>query len=192
MMNRQLRRAQKKQDEKADKEKQRRRSERRSRVANLRAQRSKRRSDSAKRREEGKSEGNAGPARSGRGRVRNPGRFSGVLLIATIFFISLNAAVPRPDVEAGGGFLNSPEAFSIIGALYYALFGYFAVMWLNRRQLGRPVPLALFAGVMLALGGEAAKMIQGEYSPDLLFLLLLAPALLIGTFGGRWVHENSV
>jgi hypothetical protein len=192
MMNRQLRRAQKKQDEKADKDRRRKRADRRSRIANLRAERSRRRSDVAKRREEGKSGGDASPARSGGGRMRNPGRFSGVLLIATIFFISLNAAVSRPDVEAGASFLNSPEAFSVIGALYYALFGYFAVMWLNRRQLGRPVALALFAGVMLALGGEAAKLIQGEYTPDLLFLALLAPALLLGTLGGRWVHDNSV
>jgi hypothetical protein len=186
MMNRQLRRAQKKQDEKSDKDKQRRRAVRRSRIQSLRAQRSKRGDGAAKRGERG---GNSGGG--SRPRARNPGRFSGVLLIATVFFIALNAAVPRPEVEAGGGFLSSPEAFSIIGALYYGLFGYFAVLWLNRRQLTRPLMLALVSGVMLALGGEAARFIQGDYAPDLLFLLLIPPALVIGTFGGRWVHNQA-
>ena len=187
MMNRQLRRAQEKQDKKVDKDKQKRRAERRSRVQSLRSQRARRRESGAK---EGDSSAKGGEKGSGRSRVRNPGRFSGALLIATIFFIALNAAVPRPEADAGG-FLSSPEAFSIIGALYYGLFGYFSQMWLGRRGIARPLLLAIFSGVMLAVGGEVAKLIQGDYTPDLLFLALVPPALVLGALAGRWVHEHA-
>lgn len=184
MMNRQLRRAQEKQDKKADKEKQRRRAARRSRVDSLRAQRAQRKSAPVK----GEDKGSTG---STGGRGRNPGRFSGALLIATIFFIALNAAVPRPEAEAGGGFLSSPMAFSVIGALYYGLFGYFAVLWMKRRGIDRPLWLALASGAMLAIGGEAAKLFQGGYSPDLPYLLLIPPALVLGVLAGRWVHDHA-
>lgn len=180
MMNRQLRRAQEKQDKKADKEKQRRRAARRSRVDSLRAQRSQRKTAPVK-----------GEDKGSGGRGRNPGRFSGALLIATIFFIALNAAVPRPEAEAGGGFLSSPMAFSVIGALYYGLFGYFAVLWMKRRGIDRPLWLALASGAMLAIGGEAAKLFQGGYSPDLPYLLLIPPALVLGVLAGRWVHDHA-
>ncbi len=179
-MNRQLRRAQSKQDKKNDKEKQRRRSARRGRVRSAQASRQARR-QAAK---EGKTE-------SAPRRTRDPGRFSGALLIATIFFIALNAAVPRGDIATDGGFFTSPTSFNIIGALYYGLFGYFGVLWLNRRRMGRAFAVAIFAGLMLLLGGEVAKFIQGEYAPEVLFLVLVPPGLILGALLGRWVFDNA-
>lgn len=102
-MNRQLRRAQAKLDEKAAKEKDRKRQERRARLAALRAQRGARSTKSGAK-AAAKAGGEAAPdlktvnvkSLTPEQRKRLPGRFSGALMIATVFFIVLQAAVPPP------------------------------------------------------------------------------------------------
>ncbi len=194
MMNRQLRRAQAKQDRKVEQEKQERKDARARKIDKLRAKRVARReelrADAAARRRgelpakdvakagaDGK-EG-AAPAKSG----RKPGRFSGALTIATVFFIVLQASVP---VEEAG----NPILRSVTGAGFYLLFGYFSMLWSMRRELQRPLVMTLVTGGMLVLGVEIAKLIQG-IPTDWLMLAIAVPAMVGGTYLGKLVYENT-
>src|SRR5690554_2515145 len=94
-MNRQIRRAQEKQDKKQEKEKAKKRADRRARIDRSRESRRKRAED----RVNANSPDRSGPSRKEE-RKRMPGRFSGVLTLVTVFFISLqNAAPPVEGAE---------------------------------------------------------------------------------------------
>lgn len=198
MMNREIRRAQAKQDKKAERDKQERRAARRRKVDTLRARRAERRSqakaNASVERDDGKpaaasgagktstTKGGAGKAAPGKG--RNPGRFSGVLMMATVFFIVLQASVP-PE-EAGNDLLRS-----VTGAGFYLLFGYFAILWLMRRDTPRPLLMTLISGFMLTAGVEVAKLFQPEVATDPLMLALALPGLVGGAYLGRLVYTNT-
>ena len=176
-MNRQFRRAQAKQDKKVDREKERRKAARRSRIASVRQRRRQVRST----RVEPKGDrGQAGPEKRSRGSM--PGRFAGVLMGLTVFFIVLQSAVPVPDPTP----INS-----VLSAGFYLLFGYFMVLWLKRRGSDRAFALALIAGIMLAVGVEVGRLVRPEYAPDLITLALTAPLLVLGSVLGRVVFLYS-
>jgi hypothetical protein len=192
MMNRELRRAQAKQDKKAEREKDERRAARRRKVDTLRARRSARREqarttaakkpDDAKKKPEDTKAGK--PASKSAARGRNPGRFAGALMMATVFFIVLQGSVP-PE-EGGNDLLRS-----VTGAGFYLLFGYFAMLWLMRRDAPRPLVLTLVSGVMLTAGVEVAKLFQPEVPTDLVMLALALPGLVGGAFLGRLVYTSA-
>jgi hypothetical protein len=185
MTNRQLRRAQKKQDDKADKEKEKRIETRRHKIQQARDRRARRREELRTARAEGKPLASAAdaaaPAAKG---SRKPGRFSGALMIVTVFFIVLQSAVP-PE-EAGNEILRI-----VTSAGFYLLFGYFSVLWLMRRGTPRPVPMTIISGAFLTFGVEVAKLLQPELSTDPVVLLLAIPALVGGAFLGRLVYTAS-
>ncbi|MDF1522154.1 MAG: hypothetical protein P1P87_04965 [Trueperaceae bacterium] len=192
MMNRELRRAQAKQDKKAEREKDERRAARRRKVDTLRARRSARREQartaSTKKPDDGKKrtdDARAGkPAAKNAARGRNPGRFAGALMMATVFFIVLQGSVP-PD-EGGNDLLRS-----VTGAGFYLLFGYFAMLWLMRRDAPRPLVMTLASGVMLTAGVEVAKLFQPEVATDPVLLALALPGLVGGAFLGRLVYTSA-
>jgi hypothetical protein len=167
-MNRQFRRAQAKQDKKVEREKDRRKSERKARIQSVRQQR----------RRVTKPSADSSPKPRG----RLPGRFSGALMIATVFFIVLQSAVPPPEQTA----INSG-----ISAGFYLLLAYFMMLWLLRRTAERAFMLTIIAGVMLALGAELGKLFRPEYSADYLMLALIVPGLILGALLGRLVFYNS-
>jgi hypothetical protein len=189
MMNREIRRAQAKQDKKAERDKEERRAARRRKVETLRARRAERRTKIKANAASGKSEATKEPnppasgAKGGK-RGRNPGRFSGVLMMATVFFIVLQASVP-PD-DTGNEVLRSVTA-----AGFYLLFGYFAILWLMRRDTPRPLLMTLISGFMLTMGVEVAKLFQPEIPTDPLMLVLALPGLVAGAFLGRLVYTNT-
>jgi hypothetical protein len=195
MMNRQIRRAQAKQDKKAERDKLERREARKRKVEQLRAKRAERRTairsgaKSAAADKDGTQEGAAkgsadkgaaSPKRGGRG----PGRFSGALMMATVFFIVLQSSVPP---EEGG----SEVLRLVTGAGFYLLFGYFSVMWLMRRSTPRPLTMTWITGALLIVGVEVAKAIQALVPFDPLLVVLSLPAVVAGSYLGRLVFENT-
>ena len=176
-MNRQLRRAQAKQNKKDDREKGRRRAARRARIASARQRRQRVRAS----RSEGRATG--GEARSQeRPKGRMPGRFAGILMGLTAAFIVLQAAVPLPDPT---------PVNSVLSAGFYLLFGYFMVLWLKRRGTERTFALALVFGAALAIGVEVGRLLRPEYAPDIITLALTLPLLVLGAFLGRLVFLFS-
>ncbi|MFN2322151.1 MAG: hypothetical protein ABR510_04260 [Trueperaceae bacterium] len=192
-MNRELRRAQAKQDKKVEREKEERKAARRRRVDTLRSRRAARRAEAkasggtktaSKSGAEDAKPTQKGGAGAGAGRGRNPGRFAGALAMATVFFIVLQGSVaPEPG--------DNDVLRSVTGAGFYLLFGYFAVLWLMRRETPRPLVLTLVFGAFLTAGVEVAKLFQPEVPTDLLLLALALPGLVGGAFLGRLVYTSS-
>ncbi len=193
-MNRELRRAQAKQDKKVEREKEERKAARRRRVEMLRSRRAARRAEakaSAGTKAAGKSGGEGadkptqkGGSGAGPGRGRNPGRFAGALAMATVFFIVLQGSVaPEPG--------ENDLLRSVTGAGFYLLFGYFAILWLMRRETPRPLVVTLLFGAFLTAGVEVAKLFQPEVPTDLLLLALALPGLVGGAFLGRLVYTSA-
>lgn len=188
-MNRQVRRAEEKKERKQEKDKAKakaaRRERRRARVAE------RRRSQAAGRGEGGKDgsveEGTASGGTDGGGgtkprrRGADPGRFSGALLTATVFFVVLQAVTPNDGTLAG----------QAVAASFYLLFGYFAVLWMLRRGTPKPVPYALAVGGVLWLGTAASQWLQPGLDLAPLMLALIPPLLVAGAFLGRLVYLNA-
>lgn len=181
-MNRQLRRAQAKLDEKTDKEKARKRAARRARLDALRTRR---RAAPAR----ASSKGAAQPdlkkvnvkALTPEQRRKLPGRFSGALMFATIFFIVLQAAVPPQE---------STVATSLTGAGFFLLFGYFSVLFQLRQGRDNPLTLTFVTGAALVVGVLATRLFGPNAGFDLNFVLLLAVgavAVVGGAYLGRLV-----
>jgi hypothetical protein len=185
MMNRQLRRAQKKQEDKFDKERQKQKDKRRAKVTSLRERRAKRRQETLERAEARRRGETPKPAaeESPQDKRRRPGRFSAALMMLTIFFIVLQSAVPP---EPGGDVLRS-----VTSAGFYLLFGYFSTLWLMRRDTPRPITMTLITGALLVIGVEAAKFFQPAMEIDPLMLALAVPGLFAGAYLGRLVFLNS-
>ncbi|MEJ2667800.1 MAG: hypothetical protein P8Z81_12005 [Deinococcales bacterium] len=178
MMNRQIRREQAKQDRKAARDKQRKRAARRARAGNLRRRRTQARTERA-------GTGGAGAAHkptTPEQRRRLPGRFSGVLMLATVFFIVLQAAVPVKDATT----LNS-----VTGAGFFVLFGYFSELYLERRGAGRALVMTLVSGVLRVVGVSAARLLQPALGMDWLMMGLALPGVIAGAFLGRLVFYNA-
>lgn len=169
-MNRQIRRDQERKQEKQDKEKEKRRSERKKRREEAKKARERRRA-------EGKQEER--PAASG---GRRPGRFSGALAAATVFFILLQSVVPTEDTSLLSTFVS---------AGFYLLFGYFSTLWLLRRGTTRAVAFSVVAGGMLGLGVEVGKVLQAQLAFDPLLAAMILPALVLGALLGRLVYYNA-
>ena len=170
-MNRQIRRDQERKQEKQDREKEKKKAVRRKRREESKAsrKRSARSDDDAAER----------PKRTG-GRL--PGRFSGALAAATVFFILLQGLVPTEEVSVFN---------SLVSSGFYLLFGYFVMLWLLRRESSRAVAFTLVAGAMLGLGVEVGKLLRPELTFDPLVAVMILPALVIGTLLGRLVFFNA-
>jgi hypothetical protein len=191
MMNRQIRRAQAKQDKKAEREKEERREARKRKVAQMRAKRAERRTAarskpaaSAGGDKDASADAAKGSAKGGKKPGGRAGRFSGALMMATIFFIVLQSSVP-PQPE------DNELLRSITGAGFFLLFGYFSVMWLMRRDTPRPLMLTWITGGLLLVGIEIAKVLQGVVPFDPLMVALAVPGIVGGSYLGRLVFENT-
>lgn len=184
-MNRQLRRAQEKQEKKLEKEKEERRNERRRRLEQMRAER-RRKAEAAvaKRRAKSGSSGKAPPADkaaepAGPG-PNDPGRFSGALALATVFFIILQGVLPaEPD-----------QPFeSYIKAGFYLMLGYFLNLWLLRRQHVHSFVLTIMAGIILLTGTWLGFLLRPDAVLDPVAMLLSLPLLLLGAWLARLVYN---
>lgn len=191
-MNRQLRRAQEKQDKKLEREKLERRAERRRRLDQLRAQRQKRRQETLAKAQSGRnrdSGGDAAAADNGKPAAKapaaapgrnDPGRFSGALAIATVVFIIMQAVLP-----------TEPDAVfdSVIKAGFYLMLGYFLSLWLMRRGQPNALLLSALAGVILLTGTWLGFLLRPDDAVDGLAMLLSLPLLAVGIFLARFVFN---
>ena len=175
-MNRQIRRAQSKLDKKAELEKAKKKEARRERIETIKRRRTDRREEA--RAQVGRTP-KADPNRplTEAERKKLPGRFSGALMIATVFFIVLQAAVPSEDAGTGT---------SLVGAGYFLLFGYFSIQYLLRRDSARAFTMTLVSGLALAIGVGAARLFSGQ-DVDFLMLGLGVVGVVAGTYLGRLV-----
>lgn len=171
-MNRQIRRDQKRKEEKQEKEKDKKRADRRKRRQEAQSSRERRR----------KGEAGSGEDAPKRPKGRTPGRFSGALAAATVFFIILQALVPAEDMSV----LNT-----MVSAGFYLLFGYFSTLWLLRRETPNAMAFSLVSGAMLGVGVELGKYLRPEMTFDPLLAAMILPALIIGTLLGRLVFFNA-
>lgn len=189
-MNRQLRRAQDKQDKKMERDKEERRAERQRRLKQLREQRRKRREATLAKANAGKKDGKAAkestesekaaavPTKPGR---NDPGRFSGALAIATVFFIIMQAVIPAEQPV---------ETFdSVIKAGFYLMLGYFLTQWLMRRGQLNAMALSGLAGMILLTGTWLGFLLRPDAAVDGLAMLLSVPLLAVGIFLARLVYN---
>lgn len=178
VMNRQIRRAQAKQDKKADREKAKKKEARQDRLRAVRARREERRKAAAS----GKPVPAATRPPTEQERKKMPGRFSGALMIATVFFIVLQAAVP--DTE-------QTTMSSLTGAGFFLLFGYFSALFLLRRGSPNARVMTIVSGLALVAGVVATRLFASETSVDWLMIGLGAPGVVAGAFLGQMVFYGA-
>lgn len=176
-MNRQIRRAQAKQDQKAERDKAKRKEARRERVRTVRARQAERRKAAA----DGKPSAAARPPTE-QERKRMPGRFSGALMIATVFFIVLQAAVPASETTTMS---------SITGAGFFLLFGYFSALFLLRRGAPNARVMTIVSGLALVAGVAVTRLFAPEGQVDWLMIGLGAPGVVGGAFLGQLVFYGA-
>lgn len=185
-MNRQVRRIEEKKERKQERDKAKAKADKEA-LRRERAQARRRAKEAASAKREGAAadgEGDAkgAPAERKKGRGgRDPGRFSGALMIASLFFIALQAMTP----------MEGDVIPQLVAAMYYLLFGYFAVMWLLRRGSDRPIATAVGIGVVLGIATGVNQWLQAGLEPAPLLLGLFAPLLVGGAFLGRVVYRNA-
>jgi hypothetical protein len=176
-MNRQMRRIQKKSEEKQNLERDRlksKRVEKRQRVL------SRRRERVANRMSSGNSSSSLQKAKIG--------RFSGVFVLLVAAFIVLQAILPRPEADAGG----IGQFSFIIEVLYYVLFGYFGYLWLARRGQANAFPIAGGAGAVLALLLQGVLFLLPGFEPNVQLLVFAIPASVLGAFLAQLVFSRAV
>jgi hypothetical protein len=176
-MNRQMRRIQKKAEEKQNLERDRlksKRIEKRQRVL-------------SRRRERVANRMSGGGSSTGLQKTK-VGRFSGVFLLIVTAFIILQAVLPRPEADTGG----IGQFSFIIEVLYYVLFGYFGYLWLARRGQANAFPIAGGAGAVLAVLLQGALYLVPGLEPNGLLLTLSIPASVVGAFLAQLVYSRAV
>lgn len=183
-MNRQLRRAQAKLDQKAEREREQRKAARKARVQQLKNERKHRREAAVRKtqnqqREQKTAERPAGPPTKEQLK-KLPGRFSGVLMIASLFFIVINSAVPVPEQTV---------LTSVTGAGFYLLYGYFSVLFLSRRGIPNGFKLTTITGLLLVAGMIAGRFFIDDLAHDWLMMGLAAPGVVLGAYFGRLVFD---
>src|SRR5690625_5150676 len=183
-MNRQLRRAQAKLDQKAEREREQRKAARKARVQQLKNERKQRREAAVRKtedqqREQITAERPAGPPTKEQLK-KLPGRFSGVLMIASLFFIVINSAVPVPEQTV---------LTSVTGAGFYLLYGYFSVLFLSRRSIPNGFKLTTITGLLLVAGMIAGRFFIDDLAHDWLLMGLAAPGVVLGAYFGRLVFD---
>ena len=171
-MNRELRRMQKKADEKQTKLKQKKKSNRLSKIQN---KRKKLRSKSkAKNKKSG-----FDPNRS-----KFAIRMAAPFTVFTAFFIGLQALVP-PTQSRG-----MPEAASLaIEIAYYLFFGHFLMIWLFKRKIKNGLYYAIAAGIILTIGLQLANYFVNK-TIDYQVLSFGALAATAGALTGNYFYKG--
>ncbi len=193
-MNRTVRRAEEQKERRQEREKAKAKAEARKRREERRAMARKRREERAAARAAGSADGAADAKESGadgaveqeagppKRRGSNPGRFAGVLLFATVFFISLQAVAP-----SGTGL-----AEQAVSASFYLLFGYFAALWMHRRGTqANPVPLVVIAAALMGAVSGVSQWLQPALEPLPLLLALTVPLAFAGAKLGDLVWRRA-
>ncbi len=116
-------------------------------------------------------------------------------LIFTVVVIVSQAFIPQ-----------TTDTLSLVSrAFIYFALGYALVVWLYRRGTEQALTITLIGGIGLALGVEGLKLILPQLgfpqvaatagtsaAPNLLFVALAVPGLLLGTFLGRYIFRRTL
>jgi hypothetical protein len=177
-MNRQIRRVEQKKERKAEKDKAKAKAARQARRRERAAQRQRSAGASkggGKAAGDDAGTGGSGPRRS------NPGRFSGALMAATVFFIALQAVTPTDGTVPS----------QMVSASFYLLFAYFAVLWMMRRDSPRPLAVAIGSAVAMGVATFASQWLQPTLEVAPIMLALILPFAVAGAFLGRLVWRRA-
>lgn len=170
-MNRMVRRAEQKKEAKVERDKAKAKREREQRREQRRAER---RAQVA---------GSRTPTSDAPGSAKrsNPGRFSGALMAATVFFIALQAVAPTDPSILG----------QVVSATFYLLFAYFAVLWMMRLGRPRPVTYAVaMAGVMGLVTG-ISQWLQPALIVAPVMLAAVLPLAYLGAILARAIYVRA-
>ena len=190
-MNRQLKRANEKSDKRREREQERRKEQRReSRVRVAQTKRSA--SKTAQTKEGSKTTGSSQNERPAPGMGRSI--FNTAYLVFTVSVITSQAFVPQ----------QTNTLALVTHVFIYLILGYFFVLWLYRRGVTQAFTITLLAGFGLALGVEGLKALLPQFgfpqlppiegasaAPNLLYVALAVPGLLVGTWLGRYIYKRS-
>lgn len=189
MVNRQLRRAEEKKERKAEKEKERAKAEK--------AERRQKRREARKARAARRAAGGAAKGETGKGgeakgethdaarparRSGTPGRFSGILMSATLFFIALQAVAPPSD---------DGLVADVVSASFYLLYGYFATLWMMRREAPRARFVVVLGGALMALMTLGVQTFSPDLEIAVRMVALAIPLTLAGAYLGQLVWDKA-
>jgi Flp pilus assembly protein TadB len=176
-MNRQMRRIQKKAEERQNEERDRLKSKRREKRQRVLSRRRERLTNRAS----GSGNANTGLQKD------KIGRFTNFIVPLVIVFIILQAILPRPEAEGEG-----IQQFSlIIEVLYYTLFSYFGYLWLAKRNIANAFPIAGAAGAVLAALLQGLLYLLPNLEPNLQLLVFAIPASVLGAFLAQLVYSRA-
>jgi TRAP-type C4-dicarboxylate transport system permease large subunit len=173
-MNRQMRRVQKKAEEKQWKERDQLRAERlakrQSMLARHKAAKKTRRSDNPR-------------ATLQKSKI---GRFAGVFALVSTFVILLQTIIPTAGTD------QNPTFIFIVQVLYYLLFGYFVYLWLERRNRPNALYWTIGTGLALIVMANAAALFIPGVNPDWRVALLGAVMVGLGAYFARLIYIRAV
>ena len=194
-MNRQLKRANEKSDKRREREQQRRKELRRE--SRVRVTQTKRSASKTAQTKEGKAaEGKAAGSSQNERPAPGMGRsiFNTAYLVFTVSVITSQAFVPQ----------QTNTLALVTHVFIYLILGYFFVLWLYRRGVTQALTITLLAGFGLALGVEGLKALLPQLgfpqlppiegataAPNVLYVALAVPGLLVGTWLGRYIYKRS-
>ena len=189
-MNRQLKRANEKSDKRREREQERRKEQRRE--SRVRVAQTKRSASKTAQTKEGKAAGSSQNERPAPGMGRSI--FNTAYLVFTVSVITSQAFVPQ----------QTNTLALVTHVFIYLILGYFFVLWLYRRGVTQAFTITLLAGFGLALGVEGLKALLPQFgfpqlppiegasaAPNLLYVALAVPGLLVGTWLGRYIYKRS-
>lgn len=180
-MNRELRRAQKKAEEKQQKEK-----------VRVRQAKRQKREEIVARRKNRIASGKAKDSSTPSSRRSNPGRFARALSIVTAAFIvfqSVPVALLVNNAETAQ--TQSPTLTLVVKVLYYLMFGYFAFLWAARSNVAQALNISIGAGLGLAAALLLAQFVIPTIQPEFVVAALAVPAVVLGAFGGQLVWNRA-
>jgi cation transport ATPase len=173
-MNRQMRRVQKKAEDKQWKERDQLRAERLVKRQNLvsrrRAPRAKAASTSAR-------------ATLAKSKV---GRWSGIFAVVSTLVIILQSVLPQTAND------QNPILIFVVQVAYYILFGYFVYLWLERRNRPNALYWTIGAGVVLIAAINLSLLFVPTMNPDWRVAALAAPMVALGAYLARLVYSRAV
>ena len=189
-MNRQLKRANEKSDKKREREQQRRKELRRE--SRVRVAQTKRSASKTAQTKEGSKTTGSSQERPAPGMGRSI--FNTAYLVFTVSVIVSQAFVPQ----------QTNTLALVTHVFIYLILGYFFVLWLYRRGVTQAFTITLLAGFGLALGVEGLKALLPQFgfpqlppiegasaAPNVLYVALAVPGLLVGTWLGRYIYKRS-
>jgi hypothetical protein len=116
------------------------------------------------------------------------GRFTNIIVPLVLVFIVLQAVLPKPEAEGGEGI----QQFSlIVEVLYYTLFSYFGYLWLAKRNIANAFPIAGAAGAVLAALLQGVLYLLPNFEPNLQLLVFAIPAAVLGAFLAQLVYSRA-